>query len=81
MSLATSDHQPHVPTDSRAFSQALEAADIPHLMEVYDGDHFNRIPERVETKVLPFFSETLLGEAATAVEVVPWGAIKAMGSE
>ena len=31
---------------------------IEHSFEIYDGDHSNRIPERMETKMIPFFSKT-----------------------
>jgi len=27
--------------------------------ETYEGNHTNKIPERIETKVLPFFSKNL----------------------
>jgi hypothetical protein len=29
---------------------------IPHSFEIHDGDHTNRLVARIETKVLPFFS-------------------------
>ncbi len=32
---------------------------LPHAFEIYDGNHVNRIAERIETKVLPFFSTNL----------------------
>ncbi len=37
----------------------LELYDIPHMYESYEGDHLNRIAERIRTKTLPFFSENL----------------------
>ncbi|MBC7279615.1 alpha/beta hydrolase-fold protein [Nocardioides sp.] len=37
----------------------LTAYDVEHRFEVYEGNHGNRIPERFETKVLPYFSEVL----------------------
>ncbi len=37
----------------------LEAYGIGHAFETYDGDHVNHIADRVEQKVLPFFSEHL----------------------
>ena len=40
----------------------LESYHIPHLYESYEGDHLNRIAERIRTKVLPFFSEALAFE-------------------
>ena len=30
-----------------------------HTFETYEGDHTNRVPERIELKVLPFFSNNL----------------------
>jgi enterochelin esterase-like enzyme len=47
---------------NRLFAQALTKAGIAHRYEEYDGDHRNRIGERVETKVLPFFSTVLAVE-------------------
>lgn len=32
---------------------------IDHTFEIYDGDHVNRIAERIETKLLPFFTKNL----------------------
>jgi S-formylglutathione hydrolase len=32
---------------------------IPHLYEEYDGDHTNRVRERIERNVLPFFARNL----------------------
>ncbi len=37
----------------------LESYGIVHGYEIYDGDHLNRIEERLVKKVLPFFSEQL----------------------
>ena len=44
---------------SKSLDEALSAYDLPHKYETYDGDHLNRIEERLETKVFPFFSEHL----------------------
>jgi enterochelin esterase-like enzyme len=76
--VGTADGFPHIPTDSRAFSLALDAAGIPHMFQEYEGDHLNRIAERIETEVLPFFSQMLRTEAGpTAVQATSWGHIKA----
>jgi hypothetical protein len=32
---------------------------VAHTFETYEGDHGNRIPQRLEGKVLPFFSNQL----------------------
>ena len=47
------------PASNRAFSAALTEAGISHVFEEYDGGHNDRIAERLETTVLPFFSEVL----------------------
>ena len=52
----------HIPLGSRTLSQALAARDIEHSFEQYQGDHTNRIGERLEKKVFPFFSETLVSD-------------------
>lgn len=46
-------------TGNRALAKALTAVGIPHIYEEYEGNHGNRWPERMKTKVLPFFSEVL----------------------
>ncbi|MGK0238745.1 MAG: enterochelin esterase-like enzyme [Candidatus Pelagisphaera sp.] len=37
----------------------LETYQIPHMYESYEGNHINRIGERIRLKTLPFFSEYL----------------------
>lgn len=37
----------------------LTSYKIPHKFETYKGTHVSRIGERLETKVLPFFSNSL----------------------
>jgi enterochelin esterase-like enzyme len=39
--------------------QAMTRFGVAHTYEEYDGDHTNRIAERIEVHVLPFFSRTL----------------------
>jgi S-formylglutathione hydrolase FrmB len=58
--VGTSDRFSHIILGSRALSAALSETDIAHHFEVYEGDHTNRIGERLEAKVLPFFSEMLV---------------------
>jgi len=43
----------------RTLDRILNDYDIAHVSEIYDGDHVNRIDERVASKVLPFFSAHL----------------------
>jgi S-formylglutathione hydrolase FrmB len=50
----------HIRLTSRQFSQKLAERNIPHTFEIYaKGDHGNKIRERVETRVVQFFSRTL----------------------
>lgn len=44
---------------NRQFSEALDKYDIEHTFETYEGNHTNRVAERFEGSVLPFFSEQL----------------------
>ena len=50
----------------KASNQDLDAklteVGIEHTFEIYPGDHNNKVSERIETSVLPFFSEHLLFE-------------------
>ncbi len=45
--------------NNRAFARALTEAGISYEFEEYTGNHLNRIRERIETRVLPFFSDIL----------------------
>ncbi|HMQ06274.1 MAG TPA: alpha/beta hydrolase-fold protein [Saprospiraceae bacterium] len=47
---------------TRKLHEWLNTNNIPHLYESYEGDHLNRIAERIRTHVLPFFSEHLVFE-------------------
>lgn len=44
---------------TKRLHELLESYDIAHRYESYEGDHLNRIAERISTKALPFFSEYL----------------------
>jgi S-formylglutathione hydrolase len=44
---------------NQELDQALSRFDVVHTFETYEGDHTNRVKERFETKVLPFFSNNL----------------------
>jgi S-formylglutathione hydrolase FrmB len=46
-------------TSNQVFVERLQRFGIPHTYETYEGDHGNRIPQRLEEKVLPFFSRHL----------------------
>ena len=49
----------HIPLGARAVSEQLALAGVPHLLEVYEGAHGNHVRERLETRVLPWFSRQL----------------------
>jgi S-formylglutathione hydrolase len=44
---------------NKEMDASLTELDIPHHFETYEGDHTNRLKERYEGHVLPFFSENL----------------------
>ena len=44
---------------NEVFVAGLKRFGIPHTYETYEGDHGNRVPERIERHVLPFFSKNL----------------------
>jgi S-formylglutathione hydrolase FrmB len=50
----------HIQLTTRALSDALARRGIPHRFEIYpEGTHDNRIRQRLETRVFPFFAEAL----------------------
>lgn len=53
--------------------EVLDSYQIEHLYESYEGDHLNRIAERIETKALPFFSEHLVFQKSTVSEIIENG--------
>jgi S-formylglutathione hydrolase FrmB len=52
----TSDQFAHIITTTPAFSRELARLRIPHRLDVYDGDHREKIPERLRSHILPFFA-------------------------
>src|SRR5262245_43001281 len=44
---------------NRQLDAALTRLDVLHVFEVYSGNHGNRVAERFESRVLPFFSKLL----------------------
>ncbi len=50
----------HIRIGSHQFSEALSSRGIPHSFEIYkNGDHGNKIRERFENYVIPFFARSL----------------------
>jgi hypothetical protein len=46
-------------TVNEEMSRMFTDSGVVHTFETYEGNHTNKIPERIETKVLPFFSKNL----------------------
>ena len=44
---------------NKEISDVLSSYGIEHVYETYEGDHTNKVAERYETRVLPFFSKQL----------------------
>jgi S-formylglutathione hydrolase FrmB len=54
------DEFTHIRIGSAKLSNALSEQEIPHFFEIYkDGDHGNKIRERFDTKLMPFFTAVL----------------------
>jgi S-formylglutathione hydrolase len=45
---------------NRQLHDALTRLRVPHAFEEYDGDHTNKVRERIERNLLPFFSKNLV---------------------
>ncbi|HVZ20138.1 MAG TPA: alpha/beta fold hydrolase [Vicinamibacterales bacterium] len=58
IALDVGDQDPFASTN-RQLDEALTRVGATHSLEVYEGNHGNRIRERFETKVIPFFSRQL----------------------
>lgn len=59
MDVAFGDEFAHIPPSTIAFSDTLTALEVPHLFEAYQGDHRNRMSERLPGRVLPWVDELL----------------------
>ena len=58
--------EPGVQNSSRQFAEALKRNKIEHTFEVFDGGHNDKVRERIETKMLPFFTRTLVSQNSAA---------------
>ncbi|MGH7556391.1 MAG: alpha/beta hydrolase [Gemmatimonadota bacterium] len=56
---AFDDEYAHIPPATKAFSDSLVALEVPHLYEVYAGDHRNRMRVRMATRILPWIDARL----------------------
>ncbi|MEZ5356461.1 MAG: alpha/beta fold hydrolase [Bryobacteraceae bacterium] len=59
IALDTGDKDRGIAPGVREAHRIFERYGLVHTFEVYDGDHLNRIADRIETKVMPFFSKLL----------------------
>lgn len=54
--------EPSNQNSNRQFAEALKRNRIEHSFEVFEGGHNDKVRERIETKMLPFFSRTLVSQ-------------------
>jgi hypothetical protein len=47
---------------NRQFDEALKQNKIEHTFEVFDGGHTDKVRQQIETRMLPFFSRTLISQ-------------------
>ena len=47
---------------NRQMDQMMKDMGVAHTFETYEGDHTSRVPQRIEEKVLPFFSRNLASQ-------------------
>ena len=47
---------------NRQMDEDLTRLGVMHTFEIYEGNHGNRVKERYEGKLLPFFSTNLKGK-------------------
>jgi S-formylglutathione hydrolase len=57
--LDAGDKDHGITTATKELDAVLTNYNIPHQFEIYDGDHLNHIADRIEQKVVPFFSQNL----------------------
>jgi S-formylglutathione hydrolase FrmB len=57
--------QDNLITSNKVLVDALTRFGVRHTFETYEGDHSSRVAQRMEEKVLPFFSQNLSFEQAT----------------
>jgi S-formylglutathione hydrolase len=53
------DKDQPIASNIKILDETLNANGVTHTFEIYEGDHLNHIANRIETKVLPFFSKNL----------------------
>jgi enterochelin esterase-like enzyme len=63
IALDAGDKDGWISTSTRQLHESFDAYSLAHEFEIYDGDHLNRIEQRLTQKVMPFFA-TQLDKAA-----------------
>jgi len=58
------DQDRSIAATNKTLDEILNNYGIAHSYEVYEGTHTSRVAERIETKVMPFFSKNLAFERA-----------------
>jgi enterochelin esterase-like enzyme/predicted alpha/beta-hydrolase family hydrolase len=66
-------HDRGISEATKTLHELLESYQIPHFYESYEGDHLNRIAERIQTKALPFFSKNLVFQPKAISEILENG--------
>jgi hypothetical protein len=59
LALDAGDRDGFITESTRTLHQLLEQHQVPHESAIYPGDHLSGIATRIETKVMPFFSQRL----------------------
>ncbi len=65
IALDAGDMDEPIATTVRSLAQTLKAYGIANTAEIYSGNHVNHVMDRVEQKMMPFFSEHLAGGKGT----------------
>lgn len=60
--IGINDYYQWIVQGSQYFAQLLQTANIPHKLVEHNGGHEDRLRERIENHLLPFFSEHLIAK-------------------
>jgi S-formylglutathione hydrolase len=53
---------PEVLSNSNYFSETLTRIKVQHSFEIFDRGHNDKVNERIQSKILPFFSDVLISD-------------------
>ena len=62
------DKDTSIAASIRVLDERLRAYGVPHKFAIYDGDHVNRVEQRIETEMLRFSRSCWCGIGAGAIE-------------